>query len=85
MTPARITLGLVLAVVMMNCVLSLNSERCALTRNKAVHPDIRGLSEKSSPHALRASVVEFFLGISTRRHGDRGVYTERSDFSDRLH
>src|SRR5437773_10588206 len=49
MTPAKITLGLVLAVVMVNCVLSLNSERCALTRNKAVHPDIRGLSEKSSP------------------------------------
>ena len=25
-----------------------------------------------------------FLAISTRRHEDHGVYTERSDFSDRL-
>ena len=57
------------------------------TRRKVevlIHTRLKESIGKKLLRVLRASVVHFFLAISTRRHGDHGDYTERFDFSDRF-
>src|SRR6266542_4846102 len=44
----------------------------------------RSLSEKSFSVISVPPWCILFLGISTRRHGEHGVYTEKCDYSDRL-
>ena len=47
-------------------------------------PPFGSLSEKSFSVFSVSLWCKFSLAISTRRHGVHGVYTEKSDFSDRL-
>lgn len=54
----------------------------ANTRDDVILSPASESVEKKLLSVLRASVVYLFLSISTRRHGDHGVYTERSDFFD---
>ena len=47
-------------------------------------PPFGSLSEKSFSVFSVSLWCKFSLAISTRRQGGHGVYTEKSDFSDRM-
>ena len=54
-----------------------------INRRNDSEPAKESVGKKLSVFSVPSWCI-FFLAISTRRHGDHGVYTEESDFSDRL-